>query len=408
MQASGENFLKFTPDTGAIVFLSLYLALSLTNLSPLVVFIPLALSGLCLLIEPGPPAPKKPMGHDPVAYLAVTLFLLSYFASVLFSNDTLKSLDALAVLFPGLLIAYILLHSPPGCVHYISWCLLLYVATCSCLIILMFVQSNYVNPARILFEGGSAALVVPNDVLAGTIFSPVAAAVWVYDRHPLMKALAVCSLFILAIAVYLTQSRVAILTLFFMVLLYLFFRDRQRFLITGAMVSIALFLIDALLDLGIIRNFWLLREQNSRLGIWLAGLMHWSDHPILGFGPSNFEIAYELGLTELSVPEWVTMEPRRVPWAHSLYVEALVERGLLGLIALVFLMAVIFLRLGDHAKSSDNPLSSFHFFIFIAFCGFAFAGAFEPTMQRIWVANSLFIFLGLACIRHKTSASDRS
>jgi O-antigen ligase len=271
----------------------------------------------------------------------------------------------------------------------------------------MFVQSSYVDPGRVFREEGTAALVVPNDVLAGVIFSPVVAAVLAYDRRPLMNAFGFCSLAILTIAVYLTESRVAILTIVFMILLYMFFRNKRRFLSYGLIGLIVLYFIDAVLELGIIQNFYLLREQNARLGIWLASLMHWSDHPFLGFGPSNFEVAYELGLSELSLPDWVLIDRRRIPWAHNLYIEAVVERGLLGLITLVLLLAVIFFRLRNHARLSNSPVNDIYFFILIAFCGFIFAGAFEPTMQRIWVANSLFVFLGLACLPYEKLDSEQ-
>ena len=407
MQVSGKNFFKLTRDSGSIVFLSVYLALSFTNISPVIVLIPLALSALYLLIEPTSLPPKSSTAQDPLATLAITLFLLSYVASVLFSNDALKSLNALAVLFSGLLVAYILLQLRPGYFHCLSWCLLLAVASCSCIIILMFVQSSYVDPGPVFREEGTAALVVPNDVLAGVIFSPVVAAVLAYDRRPLMNAFGFCSLAILTIAVYLTESRVAILTIVFMILLYMFFRNKRRFLSYGLIGLIVLYFIDAVLELGIIQNFYLLREQNARLGIWLASLMHWSDHPFLGFGPSNFEVAYELGLSELSLPDWVFIDRRRIPWAHNLYIEAVVERGLLGLITLVLLLAVIFFRLLNHARLSNSPVNDIYFFILIAFCGFIFAGAFEPTMQRIWVANSLFVFLGLACLPYEKLDSEQ-
>ena len=408
LQASGETFLILARHLGPIVFLSIYLALSFTDLSPVIVLIPLALSGLCLLIEPTSLPSKSSTVQDPLAILAITLFLFSYVASVLFSLNKMNSLNALAVLFPGLLVAYILAQLRPGYVHNISWCLLLAVAACSCIVILMFVQSSHVDPGPVFREEGTANLVVPNDVLAGVIFSPIAASVCVYGRRPLMKVLAVLSLAILAIAVYLTESRVAILTLVFMALLYLLFRNKMRFLLHGAITLIAFYLIDAVLNLGIIHNFYLLREENSRLGIWLAGLMHWSDHPILGFGPSNFEIAYDLGLSDLSLPDWAVIETRRVPWAHNLYVEAVVERGLLGLIALVLLLATIFSRLRNHAQLSPNPSTDFHLSVLIAFGGFLFAGLFEPTMQRTWVANSLFIFFGLACIPYEKPDSYQS
>ena len=398
MQASAKNLLQLARYPGSLVFLGVYIAISLTNLSPVIVFIPLALSGLCLLIGPVSSPQSKSSFQTPVVFSAITLFLLSFIASVIFSNDFLKSINAIAVLFPGLLIAYILTRFRLNNVYVLSWCFVPAVAICSGVIILMFLQSSYADPGQVFRREGNSALVVPNDVLAGVIFAPVVAFASMHSRHPILNLLAACSLATLAIAVYLTESRVSALTIIFMILLYFFLRSRNRFLIHSLITLVMLCAFDLLFDLGLMHNFYLIREENERIGVWLAGLAHWSDHPILGFGPSNFEIAYEIGLQDLSLPDWAVIEPRRVPWAHNLYLEALVERGLLGLITLLLLLGVIFIRMLKHASSAEKCYADFYLFIFIAFCGFVFAGLFEPTIQRIWVANSLFVFLGLACI----------
>ena len=85
-----------------------------------------------------------------------------------------------------------------------------------------------------------------------------------------------------------------------------------------------------------------------------------------------------------------------VPWAHSLYVEALVERGLLGLISLLLLLALVGKRLYQGWISAGKKLDSLQYALLCAYALFLLVGLFESTLQRIWVANVLFMFLGLA------------
>ena len=85
-----------------------------------------------------------------------------------------------------------------------------------------------------------------------------------------------------------------------------------------------------------------------------------------------------------------------IPWAHNIYIESLIERGIVGLTSQVTLLLFIFARLWRNVKNASTALRPFHFSLLISFSGFLFAGFFELTLQRIWVANILFVYLGLA------------
>jgi O-antigen ligase len=402
LQASDNNLFFYYRNAGAMLCLCIYLVLSFTNLPPLLVLSTLAISGLSLLIEGNVPAHTGLRGRDSTAFIFIVLFFISYMASVTFSYDILESVNSMAVLFPGLLMAYILNQLPPHLLRYFAWGLSLMVLTSSCITILMFLQASNMYPGLVFQERGTPALVVPNDLLASVIFFPVVVATLITETNPVMKILAIVTLAILATAMYLTDSRACFLTAIVMILLHLFCFRRNQLMLNGLLVLLVICLADLIFQLGLLKNFSLLREENARFGIWLAGLASWSDHPILGYGPSHFELAYELGISSLELPDWAMVETRQIPWAHNLYIEALVERGVLGLGTLIFLLSLIFSRIRRHWLSSTEELRSFYYAVFICFVGFIFAGLLESTMQRIWVANSLFIFLGLAVAEVRT------
>lgn len=266
----------------------------------------------------------------------------------------------------------------------------------SCTTVLMFLKSDYASLGAVFEQGRTPALVVPNDMLLGIIFLPVLVATFFNENRVIWKIIAISIVAILVVAIYLVDSRICFLTAVMMVLVCLFHFRRKQFFISGFIFLISLFFADLFLQLGIVENFMLLRNENARLSIWFAGLTRWADHPLLGFGPSNFEVAYRLGISSMELPDWIMVEPRMVPWAHNIYIEALVERGFIGLTTQLLLFWLIFVRIWQRYKATANKLRAFYFALLVSYSGLLFAGLFEPTMQRIWVSNSIFIFLGLA------------
>jgi O-antigen ligase len=384
-------------DVLVIVSLSVYFALSVTNLPPILILCPLFASGIFLSVGTNT---QNSVGHTQLDFTAksiIALFAASYAASVALSSDIAASINATAVLFPGLLIAYILSQVSQIHLRGISWCLAILVLAPSCVTILMFFEANNVAPGMVFSQKRTPALVVPNDMLSGVIFLPVAVAIFFNEKRMFLKILVIGIVAILSAALYKVDSRICVLTTVLMVMMSFYYSRPKQFLTYCAILLLMLYLADLFLDLGLVENFLRLREENARLSIWLAGLMQWSDHPFVGFGPSNFEIAYRLGISSMELPDWILVEDRMIPWAHNIYIEALIERGVFGLTAQLMLFSLIFLGIRERSRTMARESRAFHRALLISFCGFLFAGLFEPTMQRIWVANTLFVFLGLAC-----------
>ena len=70
----------------------------------------------------------------------------------------------------------------------------------------------------------------------------------------------------------------------------------------------------------------------------LAGLHMWTDHPLLGVGPDNFEVHYQTYSAAIGIDQ--RPEERG---AHNLYLESLAETGVLGTVAF---LGVLWLALG--------------------------------------------------------------
>jgi hypothetical protein len=379
-----------------VVSLTIYFALSITNLPPLVIIVPLLTAAFFMLFESDVHEEEVTRRQGFTSLVVVLLFLGSYLVSTMFSYNVPVSLNAIAVLLPGLLIAYIVAHIPSLYLPQISWCLSILVLAPSFVTIWMFLVSGHSDPGEVFREYRTPSLVVPNDMLLGVVFLPMAVVTFFSSERFFIRGLSLCAVAALAVALQLVESRLCFLTVVLLALLCLYYLRRNNFLLSCMLLLGSIFLADWALQLGVIENFLRLRVENARLSIWLAGLMRWTDHPIFGFGPGHFEIAYRLGISGLELPDWILVERRMIPWAHNIFIESLVERGLMGLVGQLALISLIFSRLWAHWKYATDELKPFYFGLLLSFYGFIIAGLFELTLQRIWVANSLFIFLGLA------------
>ena len=359
--------------------------------------VPLVIAGLLLVQADRSSGPVAEITPLRMPFLPVTLFLGSYALSTLFSADPLQSLDAAVMLFPGLLVLYIYRGLGPAAGREI----LLYrgvavmVTVASVLTIAARLTSGNGDPAEgfSLFE--SPALVVPNDVLLCVTWLPLVVAGISMERGRAGKLLPVLAIACCLAAVLLVRSRVCILALLLVVAMTAWLY-RPRFLALALpVIAGLLWMTDHLLGLGIGQKFlesWL---GNERLGIWAIGLAAVDDAPLLGSGPFMFETIYRTGIETVHLPAWVQVESRIVPWAHNLYLEALVERGILGLASLLFLALSLYLSYRQRIGPGHSGGIHFNRAMFVTLCTFLFAGLFELTLQRSWVVTSLFLLIAV-------------
>lgn len=181
---------------------------------------------------------------------------------------------------------------------------------------------------------------------------PFALALALFGRDPRMRWVAAGASGLLLFALYLSDSRGALLGLVaaLVVLAALGWRFERQALVAIAvgapLLAIAWFthLIPASLENKLLAQFRVndvsltaqLNDANystiERLAHWVAGLRMFRAHPLLGVGAGNYDAAYQ----HYKVPGW----DESLTHAHNYYINVAAETGALGLLAFLAVVAV--------------------------------------------------------------------
>jgi O-antigen ligase len=167
----------------------------------------------------------------------------------------------------------------------------------------------------------------------------------------------------------------------------------QRRLTWGLAICFLALAIDGVLGFPLLAKFG--RIEEGRIAMWLAAWAMFCDAPILGHGPHTFVLLYKLYLQRLSLPAWLPVDTRVVPWAHNLYFEILAEQGIVGLAAFGFLLVR---GLGAAWRLQRAPPTERRIFAagaLAGLCGFCLAAAVELSLLRQWAVIVFFSLLGV-------------
>ncbi len=153
------------------------------------------------------------------------------------------------------------------------------------------------------------------------------------------------------------------------------------------------------------------RTAHSRLDFWKAGVQMFADHPALGVGPGNFQLSYAGRYSRGSVFQgtWVP---------HSIYIQALSELGLAGVIP-VFLLFIGCFRLNARTRKylmerGGGKPKDFDYYLSIgldmALVGYMVSGAFLTVLYypHLWVILGLSVGLHTAVTNRLQNAGKHS
>ena len=254
--------------------------------------------------------------------------------------------------------------------------------------------SYYSNTTRI-----RAGLPHPNDLSILAILLPIALTSLVSGGSRIAQATTLASLPFVVMTAIASRSRNAWIGLVcaFGVMILL---TRFRKLLVSAAIGIALVLaiawtfeigrfparLSSLGNLG----------QEGRIGIWLSSVEMFKAHPWFGIGPNIFADFYLETLEQTPLPQGYNPELRYIPWAHNLYLEALAERGIVGLTGM---LVILFAALGRVwralRKAGEGPVRDYALAIAAAWAALLVMGLFDLTFLKDWV---LLVFLLLAAL----------
>lgn len=135
----------------------------------------------------------------------------------------------------------------------------------------------------------------------------------------------IASLIMIAIAIFETGSRSALMAMLILVELVLL---KMNWKIAIAILLIPFFRIHWFINL-IPRNNLIDLSYSNRLKIWGASLQIFREHPIFGVSPAGFSVFYK------------RIHPKYVPHSHDLFIAFLSEYGIVGESVLLLLTLVL-------------------------------------------------------------------
>lgn len=329
--------------------------------------------------------------------LAIIAFLCSILLSTFFSSFPARSTEMLSMPLAGLLICILTAFTrrPYFLIKIVGFANLLALLTLTSTLLYLRLLDTQTAPAEQLGQLAISFLRVPNDSLYFLVGWPLFH--WAINhqfvratfiRQFLLQCYPACLLF-LAISL---QSRSAFLltAITFLIFATQGARERKR-------VSHILFASGGIAALIFVSPTFTEKltdvfSSSQRLWIWYVSLQmvpttdHW-----IGVGHGLFDVTFEMARTHAEWPPYLTEDPRRIGWAHNLFLEAWVERGVIGFAALAFLLLRLRRELINRSADSGPGKAAL-----AALTLFAVTSCFELTFARVWVWLTLGLLIGIA------------
>lgn len=324
----------------------------------------------------------------------VIIFLVLTFVITLCSKDIKHSAQVQVQLLPALLMYTVItcFVKDEQCLHFV-----MVVIVFSALVteLTFLAQAVYLrdilDPLEKVHVIRSPLIVAPNDVLFFSVLTPIAAYL-ILKGKALIKIVGSLYLICTLVMTIYMQSRQAtgvyLIGLCFMALLW-----RPIVGLAVAVIGVvAILLIDQFMG-GVLMNK--LVYLFPRRYVWAAAWQMFLDRLWVGQGPGMFKVFY-MNFLEKAGYIFEQVEDRRpMNWAHSLYLEQLAERGVLGFLALVVLIGNPLILTASRISSlklDEKALLS-------TLMAFLVAGIAETSLLRLWVVVLIFLLVALLTIK---------
>jgi O-antigen ligase len=377
---------------------------------PLPFHLPTVVLLLCAATA-SPSAPKfSPRRGD--ALPLVLAFVVASALSTLTSQHKVAGVAAFLDFLPPLLIYVLLVHFYRGVDQLL---LLIITLTALALALALAVLFNAYRlggagmsdwqfalalPARTWVSSlNSPVLRVPNDVTLMAVLAPFALVLLVGKRRT-ARGLGIAALVATVLIVLTIRSRGALLALGAALLAFCALTQHRRTVLLVACLLTVAVAVDIAFGSRLIHRFTDLIDP--RLASWWEAYEMFLHAPLLGHGPGSFGPLYHdyLAKTPPPVQFDFRLDREYVPWAHSLYLELLAERGVVGFALFCYTIWSAMRKTWGIAKNGSRELRWLSAGVFSCLVAFAAAALWELSLIRIWVLTVWLICLGVTdCLR---------
>jgi O-antigen ligase len=352
-------------------------------------------AGLLLLVDKEVrPAVR---GASTALYLFGAGFLAASVASVLGSEAAARGLRVSISLLPQLLVFQAV--ATRFCredIDRLVVALIVLSTTIACVLLLTALAHPRQDPSKWMEIAALPFFSVPNDLLITVVLAPFPFVTLLSARGAVAKVLAGISLLacLAAMIVYQSRTGVALFAVmcFGVVVAEAKIRWQSALWLSTGVVGLFV-LIDAVTGFALLHKFAQLNSLSTRIPLWIAACKMFLTAPWFGHGPGTFSLLYEGYQSSIHFPGWVRVIPQlHAPWAHSLYLEVLAERGLF---ALLCLLGVIYaagrMLKAAWARSKDSLWIGLTASLTLIVLG----GLSEFSVLRYWFSQLLLVVLGM-------------
>ena len=330
---------------------------------------------------------------SPMALLIVGFFL-SMAISTFFSVNIGKSFMLSMSFFPAVLIFFLIVELFNVEFGYLIFCIFTILSLIiSTNALLAAYMANSGNPLSWVQEISNVYIVVPNDLVLVAILIPFSGVLAFKKTKSAVGVLAIISILMALSAVIIYQSRGGMVCSMVSIVCIVFLLSQRRLIEICTASAAFLLLVDWIQGFAImdkLGNVW-----QSRLFIWIIGWEMFADALWLGHGPRAFGQLYLPYRNNLDLSDRILVDNRWMPWAHNLYLEVLVEQGIIGFLCLVLLMLFGFLTISKLLRNGIKDIRMLCVGVFASFASIVVAALFELSFIRHWFVILLFSVLGL-------------
>ncbi|HID92649.1 MAG TPA: hypothetical protein EYP60_01010 [bacterium (Candidatus Stahlbacteria)] len=201
------------------------------------------------------------------------------------------------------------------------------------------------------------------------------------------RILLVISISLGLFVLFLTVSRGPIIAMFFsLIFLLLFLKRRILWVLLGILLISCFILKPARIRFE--KTFTQSIDLARRVAI-KAGLKMWSDHNSLtGIGVHNFFKLYK----DYVSPDY---EKWHLPYVHCLYLNSLVETGIIGLSTLILMLIILLRYLWYVFKRSNGFERAFYLGLFASFIGFLIHNLVDNTPYTVGLGILFWSSMGI-------------
>ena len=144
--------------------------------------------------------------------------------------------------------------------------------------------------------------------------------------------------------------------------------------------------------------------SDERIGLWLAAMAMFLEHPFTGIGAGAFGIAYPDVVSMIQLPDGYQAGSGFIPWAHNMYLELLAEYGLPGFLAYAIITAWLLGKLvdqivfGQGRGRGDDPDDPRHWAValLISWLAILTMAMLDLSFHRHWVVYLYWLMVGLS------------